>query len=499
MPAIMPTSPAILRGASCLCAPAACAAGVRCPVCRVHGSCCLHPLLSPLLNTVRETAGHWGQRLVQLRREHPQRIGMAAASAMLIAAGGSYAVAALGPDAADLPVREIVQPLSLDLSSQPSAAHTATPLRLYRTDTTRSSDSADVLLRRLGLADPAAADFVRTNPQARKALLGRAGRLVTAEADDLHRLQQLTVRWIARDDSLEFERLTIAREGNGFVAHQDTGKLQASTRMASGSIQTSLFAATDDARIPDHVATQLADIFAGDIDFHRALRRDDRFSVVYESLEADGEPLRAGRVLSAEFVNNGKTFQAVWFQEAGAARGDYYTMNGQNLRRAYLASPLAFSRVTSGFKMRFHPILQTWRAHLGVDYGAPTGTPVRTVGDGVVETAGWQNGFGNMVVIKHRNGHSTVYAHLSRIDVKRGQSVGQGQTLGAVGATGWATGPHLHFEFRVNGQQKDPMLMARQSESIPVPEHARAQFLKQAAAARVDLSAAATLQVASIQ
>jgi murein DD-endopeptidase MepM/ murein hydrolase activator NlpD len=149
--------------------------------------------------------------------------------------------------------------------------------------------------------------------------------------------------------------------------------------------------------------------------------------------------------------------------------------------------------------MRFHPILQTWRAHLGVDYGAPTGTPVRAVGDGVVETAGWQNGYGNMVTIKHRNGHSTVYAHLSRIDVKRGQSVGQGQTLGAVGATGWATGPHLHFEFRVNGQQKDPMLMARQSESIPVPEHARAQFLKQAAAARVDLSAAATMQVASIQ
>ncbi|MFZ9467172.1 MAG: peptidoglycan DD-metalloendopeptidase family protein [Limnohabitans sp.] len=459
----------------------------------------MYSFLSQLLNTLRDTAGSWSQRVVQLRLEHPQRIGMAVASAMLIAAGGSYAVATLGPDAADLPVREIVQPLSLDLTSPLNAAHTAPPLRLYRTDTTRSTDSADALLRRLGLADPAAADFVRTDPLARKALLGRAGRSVTAEADDLHRLQQLTVRWIARDDALEFERLTIVREGHRLVARQDTGPLQATTRMASGTIQTSLFAATDDARIPDNVATQLADIFAGDIDFHRALRRDDRFSVVYESLEADGEPLRAGRVLSAEFVNNGKTFQAVWFQAAGTSRGDYYTMNGQNLRRAYLASPLAFSRVTSGFKMRFHPILQTWRAHLGVDYGAPTGTPVRAVGDGVVETAGWQNGYGNMVTIKHRNGHSTVYAHLSRIDVKRGQSVGQGQTLGAVGATGWATGPHLHFEFRVNGQQKDPMLMARQSESIPVPEHARAQFLKQAAAARVDLSAAATMQVASIQ
>ena len=393
------------------------------PVDRVVWSFGLHPSLSQLLNTLRDTTGLWRQQFVQLRRNHPQRIGLAVAATMLIGAGGSYALASLGPDAADLPVREIVQPLSLDLSSQLDAANAAPALRLYRSDTTRSSDSADALLRRLGLADPSAADFVRKDPLTRKALLGRAGRLVTAEADDLHRLQRLTVRWIARDDSNDFERLVVTRDGNGFVARQETGRLQATTRMAGGSIQTSLFAATDDARIPDNVATQLADIFAGDIDFHRALRRDDRFSVVYESLEADGEPLRAGRVLSAEFVNNGKTFQAVWFQEAGAARGDYYNMNGQNLRRAYLASPLAFSRVTSGFKMRFHPILQTWRAHLGVDYGAPTGTPVRAVGDGVVDTAGWQNGFGNMVIVKHRNGHATVYAHLSRVDVRRGQSI----------------------------------------------------------------------------
>jgi len=231
----------------------------------------------------------------------------------------------------------------------------------------------------------------------------------------------------------------------------------------------------------------------------RALRKGDRFSVVYETLEADGEPMRAGRVLSAEFVNNGKTFQAVWFQEPGAPRGDYYSMNGQSLRRAYLASPLAFSRVTSGFKMRFHPILQTWRAHLGVDYAAPTGTPVRSVGDGVVETAGFQGGFGNVVILKHRNGHSTVYAHLSRIDVRKGQSVTQGQTLGGVGATGWATGPHLHFEFRVNGQHQDPMAMARQSESIPVSAAARPQFQRNASNAQMELAAAASLQPANSQ
>jgi murein DD-endopeptidase MepM/ murein hydrolase activator NlpD len=144
--------------------------------------------------------------------------------------------------------------------------------------------------------------------------------------------------------------------------------------------------------------------------------------------------------------------------------------------------------------MRFHPILQTWRAHLGVDYAAPTGTPVRSVGDGTVEFAGVQNGFGNVVMVKHRNQHTTVYAHLSRISVRKGQSVSQGQNVGAVGATGWATGPHLHFEFRVNGQHHDPMAIARQSESVPVTAASRPVFNQAAAKTRVALASAASLQ-----
>jgi murein DD-endopeptidase MepM/ murein hydrolase activator NlpD len=151
--------------------------------------------------------------------------------------------------------------------------------------------------------------------------------------------------------------------------------------------------------------------------------------------------------------------------------------------------------MTSGFKMRFHPILQTWRAHLGVDYAAPTGTPVRSVGQGIVDVAGNQGGFGNVVMVKHAGGQTTVYAHLSRINVKRGQSVAQGQTLGLVGATGWATGPHLHFEFRVNGQHKDPITMARQSVAVEVSAAAREQFKRHAATAKIDLAAAASTQV----
>jgi murein DD-endopeptidase MepM/ murein hydrolase activator NlpD len=160
---------------------------------------------------------------------------------------------------------------------------------------------------------------------------------------------------------------------------------------------------------------------------------------------------------------------------------------------------MEFSRVTSGFKMRFHPILNTWRAHNGVDYAAPTGTPVRSVGDGVVEFAGVQNGFGNVVFIRHRGANTTVYAHLSRINVRKGERVEQGQNIGAVGSTGWATGPHLHFEFRVNGQFVDPMTIARQSEAVPVSAQARPAFDRLASSYRIELSAAASLQQASAQ
>ena len=174
-------------------------------------------------------------------------------------------------------------------------------------------------------------------------------------------------------------------------------------------------------------------------------------------------------------------------------------MNGESLRRAYLASPMEFSRVTSGFKMRFHPVLQKWRQHNGVDYAAPTGTPVRSVGDGVVSFAGVQNGFGNVVMIKHRNQHETVYAHLSRIAVRKGQNVSQGDTIGAVGSTGWATGPHLHFEFKVNGAHVDPMQIARASESTQLSPVALAQFRRMAVLTAPRLDMADQMQTAGAQ
>jgi murein DD-endopeptidase MepM/ murein hydrolase activator NlpD len=446
-----------------------------------------------------------------LLKRHPKQLTTALTALLLGGAGATFAVASLAPDASDLPTRTIVENVTpLPFVNQDDGRQVQS-MRLYRSDITRTSDTAESLLKRLGLYDPQAAAFFRADSVVQQTLMGRAGRNVTVEASESNTLLKLSARWSPEDDGM-FKRLTVEKSADGFLSRVETLPMTASSRLASGTIQSSLFAATDDARIPDAIAIQLAEIFAGDIDFHRALRKGDQFSVTYETLEGDGEPMRAGRVLNAEFVNAGKRYQAMWFQEpvggAGSSastashtlsKGGYYTLAGESLRRAFLASPMEFSRVTSGFKMRFHPILQTWRAHLGVDYAAPIGTPVRSVGDGVVEFAGVQNGFGNMVMVKHRNNSATVYAHLSRINVRGGQSISQGQNVGAVGQTGWATGPHLHFEFRVNGAHKDPQMVAKQSESVPVAATARSAFNQAAEQVRAQFAAAAQMLPGSAQ
>ncbi|MFN9725970.1 peptidoglycan DD-metalloendopeptidase family protein [Acidovorax sp.] len=430
-------------------------------------------------------------------QRHPQRLMAAIAAVMLTGGGGAFAVASFAPDPSDLPVRMVSYPVESLADNLVLGQIDMPSFSLFRSEQVRSSDTPESLLQRMGVADPAAAAFMRGDNAVRQNMLGRTGRVVSAETTDDHRLIRLTVRWVP-DDSGNFRRLTVERTGDKFSTRIETARMTVNSRLAGGIIQSSLFAATDASNIPDAVAVQVAELFSGSIDFRRSLRKGDRFSVVYETLEADGEPLSSGRVLSADFVNNGKTHQAVWFQEPGATRGAYYTPDGESMRRAYLASPLEFSRVTSGFKMRLHPILKTWRAHLGTDFAAPTGTAVRTVGDGVVEFAGVQGGYGNVVFVKHRNQHVTVYAHLSRIDVRQGQSVEQGQTIGAVGATGWATGPHLHFEFRVNGQHQDPMTIVAQSEAAaPVSPAARAAFDRLVAGMRIQLSAAALIEQAS--
>ncbi len=430
---------------------------------------------------------------------HPQHVTGVVAAVLLGGGGGAFAVANLGPDAANLPVRTLVETLETpNLEAQVAALEQKT-LRLYRNDITRGTDTPESLLRRLGLVDSAAAAFIRKNPEARQALLNRSGRNVSVEANEQQQLLTLTTRWLKSDNDSQFQRMVITRtDKNTFTVRTDTAPLTASVRMAGGTVASSLYAASDEARLPDTVTRQLADVFSGQIDFHRALRKGAVFSVVYETLEAEGEPLRTGRLLSAEITNDKKTYDAVWFQEPGQ-KGAYYTMKGDSLRRAFLASPVPYSRLTSGFGTRLHPILQTQRAHTGVDYAAPTGTPVIAVADGIVSESSYQGAYGNMVVVQHNARQSTVYAHLSRMNVKRGQAIKQGDIIGAVGTTGQSTGPHLHFEFRIGGRHVDPLTLAQQGSAEPISAAVRPQFNQRAQVARSQLMAAAQMRQGNIQ
>lgn len=426
---------------------------------------------------------------------HPKKVTALVAALLFAAGSAAFAVASVDPEPEHVTVRDVVetvQPLPMDQQLQSLDAH---PFSLFRTDTTQASDTVEALLTRLGVDDPDAAAFLRKDQNFRGSLLGRTGVNVTAEASDRHALLTLKARWTPTNDGT-FRRLVIQRTGeHQFASHIDTAPLVANTRLGSATIRRSLFGAADEAGIPDRVVSQVIDIFSGEIDFHRQLRAGDRFNVVYEALEADGEPLRTGRVLSAQFVNKGQAHEAVWFQESGH-KGGYFDLNGKSLESAYLSSPVAFSRVTSGFAMRFHPILHQWKAHLGVDYAGAIGTPVRVIGDGQVEFAGVQNGFGNVVIVRHNPIDETVYAHLSRIGVHPGQQVTQGQTIGAIGMTGWATGPHLHFEFRVHGVHQDPALIAKRNQAATLTAEARPAFEKVAAAMRLQLNAAGTTTTA---
>jgi murein DD-endopeptidase MepM/ murein hydrolase activator NlpD len=430
-------------------------------------------------------------------KRHPKTISATLASVLLAGGGGAFAIANLGPDISDQPVVTVTVPVeSPSLQAQAQALDLIT-MRLTRTDSTRSSDTPESLLRRLGMVDPDAAAFLRKHPLAKQALK-QAGRSVVAEADSQERLSQLHVRWLNNESDTFFQRLAIKRTSQGLQAVLETSPMNTSIRMTGGTVASSLYDAADEARLPDAIVGQLTQIFSNQIDFHRTLRKGARFAVVYEVLEADGEPIRTGRVLTAEFNNGNKTYEAVWHQEPGQ-KGNYYSLDGKTLSRTYLASPVAFSRKTSGFAMRLHPIFQTMKAHLGVDYAAPTGTPAQTVGDGVVEFAGVQGGFGNVVIVRHGNNHSTVYAHLSRIQVRKGQSVQKGQTIGAVGSTGWSTGPHLHFEFRVNGTHVDPQKVIQQAQSVPLSPSAMTRFKTVAAQARSQLLAAAQMREGNVQ
>lgn len=326
-----------------------------------------------------------------------------------------------------------------------------------REDRVRPGDTVAALMRRLGVDDPQADAFLRKDPVGRVFQTRlRTGRTVSARIGGDGQLRALAYPLPGTD-----RELILNRTGDELSAAEKLLTLETQIQTRSGVIRSSLFAAADDVGLPDAVAIQLAEIFGAEIDFHTDLRRGDRFSVVYETHRHDGREVKAGRVLAAEFVNDGVTRWAVWFDGGNGVSG-YYTPEGQSLKKAFLRSPLEFSRISSGFSMRFHPILRKWRAHKGVDYAAPIGTNVRATADGVVEFVGQQRGYGKFVVLRHHDRYTTAYGHLNGFasGLRQGSRVEQGEVIGYVGRTGWATGPHLHYEFRIADVHQDPLSVA---------------------------------------
>jgi murein DD-endopeptidase MepM/ murein hydrolase activator NlpD len=351
------------------------------------------------------------------------------------------------------------------------------PASFVREERFQRGDTLAALLARLGIGETDARALARL-PELR---LARAGTAIGADVRADGALIQLS--FVSPRDSL----VRVERDGARLAVTETPAVLSTRLEMKSAEIRSSLFAATDAAGIPDGVAMQLADIFGGDIDFHRDLRQGDRFAVVYEAHGFQGRTLRFGRVVAAEFVSQGRNLRAIWYPAEHSA--GYYAPDGKNLRKAFLRSPLEFSRVSSGFGPRLHPFLQTWRAHQGVDYAAPQGTRVRATSDGVVESAGPSGGYGNAVLVRHDSQNSTLYAHLSGFarGIRKGTRVAQGQTVGFVGQTGWATGPHLHYEFRVSGVARNPLRIALPA-ALPVAAQDMPHFRAQGAplVARLD-------------
>ncbi|HBA34066.1 MAG TPA: peptidase M23 [Gammaproteobacteria bacterium] len=292
--------------------------------------------------------------------------------------------------------------------------------------------------------------------------------------------------------------LLIERAGEGFTAQTITRLLDVQVKSAQGVIESSLFLSAQKAGLSDAMTMEIASIFGWDVDFALEVREGDSFAVIYQELYRDGKKVRDGKILAAEFVNRGHVYRTAYYKVPGG-RGEYFTADGKTLRKSFIRTPVDFARVSSGFSLsRKHPILHTIRAHKGVDYAAAKGTPIKASGDGKIVFAGRKGGYGNTLIIKHGEKYTTLYAHLSRFakNIRSGVRVRQSQIIGYVGSTGLASGPHLHYEFRVNGVHRNP-LTVRFPGAAPLPQAHLANFKTKTAGLFTQLSAiSSTTQVA---
>jgi len=348
----------------------------------------------------------------------------------------------------------------------------------------KSGDSLSRIFARHDIPGDEANRIIKSHAEAQALHRLAAGRVLRIQTDAAGRLQQLHYR-LSENDSLQ-----VLRRGNGYEVATVSQAFETRHAYASGRIAQSLFADGQSAGLSDPIIIQMVEIFGWDIDFAQELRVGDSFAVIHEEKYWQGQKVADGAIVAAEFINQGRTYRAIGHRTDDGIAG-YYSPEGLSMRRPFLRSPLKISRVTSRYTLkRFHPILQTWTAHRGVDYGAPTGTPVLATASGRVSFLGGKGGYGNAIVLKHGGSYSTLYAHLSGYPrgLRAGAQVEQGQVIGYVGATGLATGPHLHYEFQLNGVHQNPLTF-KFPQTEPIAPQYRADFLQAARnwSAKLDL------------
>lgn len=337
-------------------------------------------------------------------------------------------------------------------------------LELTREDEVRRNDTIDSLLERLGVDDPAARQYLQKDSRTRAVLRGNVGQSALVRTDLQGRLLRLQLL-------NKLDAWIVERTGENQFATR-TARLGSETRVEHRSVQVgrSFFGAMDEAGVPDAITEQVVTLFESDLDFRRQVNAGDIVRVIYESQLVSGKEIGTYKLIAVRFEAGGTTYEALYFEDPQSGRGSYYDAQGRSVRRGFLAEPLRYTRMSSGFtSYRLHPLFGDPRAHRGIDYAAPHGTPVRSVADGIVISRGWSTGYGNTVEIKHNERYTTLYAHLSGFgpNVERGKPVQMGQVIGYVGSTGWATGPHLHYEFRVNGRHVDPSKIIAENPQVP--------------------------------
>lgn len=400
------------------------------------------------------------------------RLGLIALGLVLILVGLTLPKPAEQPPTADLPV-SLPEPAQAVVSSDTAPAEEVdTAADHWDRHTVRQGDNLGALLSRAGLTPGDVHELVTVDERTAQLVRIFPGDEIALQIRDDGRLH--AVRYTLN----ETDTLYVTRNGDAQLeTHIQTTPLEVQIEEAAGTITSSLYNAGIQAGLEDRTIMELAGVFGWDIDFALDLREGDRFVVIYETLHRDGKKLRSGNILAAEFINRGSRFRALRFtREEGQT--EYYAPDGRSMRKAFLRTPTDFTRVSSDFNPnRLHPVLGTRRPHMGTDYAAPPGTPIWAAGDGRIIHRGPKGGYGNTVILQHGARHTTLYAHMRGF--ASGQSVGdrvrQGQVIGYVGSTGLATGPHLHYEFRVDGVHRNPRTVDL-PEAEPIADQYRNQF-----------------------